>query len=181
MGGQVILMIATSLDGYIADSAGGVAWLEPFDSEEVGMAAFLAVVDVVVLGRRTYDQLRAMDEPWPYAGKRVEVLTRRPLDDSPPPGVRATGDLQATVRQARQAGRTVWICGGRSVIAPLLAAGLIDEVELYTVPVILGRGIPLWEPGAQRYRWDLLSVEGFRNGLVRSCYQPRNEEQTGFC
>ena len=74
--GRIILYIAASVDGYIATADGGVDWLTPFDDCEYGFEAHVATVDTVVLGRRTYDQVRGFGD-WPYADFRTRVLTDR--------------------------------------------------------------------------------------------------------
>ena len=79
---KAVLYIALSLDGFIADSAGGVGWLHGHDPalEEGSYGEFAATVDTVIMGRRTYDQVRGELSPgaWPYEGMDCYVLTHRP-------------------------------------------------------------------------------------------------------
>jgi dihydrofolate reductase len=174
----VQIMICVSLDGYLADRDGGVGWLAPFETpeveEETNLSAFLAAADVVVMGRRTFDQVIGFGDPWPYGSKRVVVVTHRPLPDDLPRGVVASNDLAATLDQAAARGLRVWICGGASVIGQALALGRVDEVELFVAPVLLGGGIAWFSPAEnQAIGLDLLACEGFRSGLVRLLYQPQ--------
>ncbi len=76
--------IATSLDGFIAREDGSIDWLMEANStvpagEDCGYAAFMGSVDVLIMGRNTYEQVAGF-EPWPYEGKRVVVLTSRELE-----------------------------------------------------------------------------------------------------
>lgn len=163
------LYAATSLDGFLADADGGIGWLSAYDSPEYGTEAFLVSVDALVMGRHTYDQVRGFEGDWPYPGKRVWVLTSRPLDDGAPPGVKAMADADALVEALRARGGLVWIVGGGRTMRAFLDRDAVDEVELFVMPVLLGAGIPLLPPGAGR-RLSLLETEPYRTGAVRLLY-----------
>ena len=158
---------AISLDGCLADAEGGTGWLAPFDAQEYGMAAFLAGIGAVLTGRATYDQARGFDA-WPYAGKRMVVLTHRPLDSDPPEGVEATaGDLAAIVARLRaETAGDIWLLGGAAVAQEALALGLVDSLELFVIPLTLGAGIRLVGEGAAVRDWRLVSARPFPNGVV---------------
>ena len=71
---RIVLYIAMSLDGYLADPAGGVDWLtgqDPSWEGDGGYSDFVRTVDTVILGRRTYDQITTQLSPsaWPYEGQ----------------------------------------------------------------------------------------------------------------
>lgn len=77
---DVILYIAHSVDGFIADRTGGIGWLKPFDGYDFGYDGFFARVDAVVMGRKTYQDCRGFGE-WPYPGRSAVVMTKgRPVD-----------------------------------------------------------------------------------------------------
>jgi len=84
---RTVYFAAVSIDGYIATLDGGVGWLDPFNSPELGYEAFLATVGGVILGRATYEQSLTFG-PWPYPERRGLVVTSRPIADLPA-GVRA--------------------------------------------------------------------------------------------
>lgn len=71
------VFIATSADGYIARKTGAIDWLDRVQGPDYGYAAFFASVDTLVMGSATYDTMLGFGD-WPYAGKRVIVLTHRP-------------------------------------------------------------------------------------------------------
>ena len=81
---RVRFYVATSLDGFIADREGSVEWLAPYDARLYGYDKFVAEVGALIMGRRTYEMIRAIGEDWPYAGKPVFVLASRSLGDVPP-------------------------------------------------------------------------------------------------
>ncbi len=149
---QIILYIAVSLDGFIADAGGGVDWLPPGDGGDDGgddkrrYADFYAAVSALIMGRRTYDQVRQFGD-WPYPGKPVYVFTTRPPDDTPPPGVRFiqidAAAFARTVASQHTAG-PIWLVGGADLANQFRIAGLIDEYRVFVIPIILGQGVPLF-------------------------------------
>ena len=86
----IIVYIAASLDGFIATPDGGVDWLAPYQAD-YGYDAFIASVHTLVMGGATYDQMRGFGD-WPHGGKRILVVTSRPLGDNVPAGVEAWPD-----------------------------------------------------------------------------------------
>ena len=165
-----VAYIAASLDGFIAAEDGSVAWLEPFQATDYGYADFFAAIGTLVMGRATYDQLLGFG-PWPYAGKRCLVLSKRGIAH-PPAGVEAwKGDLATLATHLAALQERVWVVGGGKLIAGLLAEGAITELDLFTMPVLLGRGIPLFaggHPPAQKL--TLLDSQTWPNGVVRLRY-----------
>ena len=168
----VTLMIAMSLDGYIADRAGGVAWL-PEEGQEGpdSYGAFIRDIDTVVMGWNTYRQVVTELSPgqWPYEGLDCLVATHRQLP--PRPGVRFfSRDLAAEVRRLKRgSGKGIWVCGGADVVRQLLAADLIDRLDLSVVPVALGDGIRLF-PRAGRAMPLRLESASAAGSLVRLVY-----------
>ena len=57
---RIVYYVAASLDGFIADSTGGVDWLPSGESNDYGYAEFYAGVEALVMGRRTYDQVAGL-------------------------------------------------------------------------------------------------------------------------
>ncbi|WP_270938487.1 dihydrofolate reductase family protein [Falsiroseomonas oryzae] len=164
--------IAVSLDGRIARPDGSVDWLgEEGPPEEFGYDAFYAGVDAIVMGRATYDAVRAMGD-WPYPGKPTVVVTRRPLPDAPA-GVSARGgDLAALAAELEVAGcRRVWVEGGGDVIRQMLAIGKLDILEMAVMPRVLGAGIPLFPDGTPDTRWRLVSCTPRAGGALHAIYE----------
>jgi dihydrofolate reductase len=128
-------------------------------------------VDAILMGRGTYDAVRAMGE-WPYPGKRVVVVTNRPLDDAPQ-GVEArAGDLAAIVAamEAQGLGR-VWVEGGGAIIRQMIAIGRLDVLEMGVMPRVLGAGIPLFPEGTPDTRWRLVSCATRSGGALHLVYE----------
>lgn len=169
---RTVYYAAVSVDGRMAEPGGGVAFLEPFSSAELGYAEFFARVDAVVLGRATYEQSMSFG-PWPYGGRHGLVVTSRPIQDLPD-RVRAVGiaDLPSALRDLRAAvPGDIWVVGGSRTARACLSAGLLDELELYVVPRILGDGIPLLAGPSALAALKLVEARAFPNGVVRIRYQ----------
>jgi len=139
------------------------------EGEDYGYAAFAATVDVMVVGRGTYDAVLRFGE-WPWAGKRVVVMTRRPC----PPRADETffeGTPEALVAKlAAEGARRVYVDGG-IVIRQFLGVGLVDDLTISTIPIVLGDGIPLFAPGGEEQRLALVSSRAFPTGLVQSTWR----------
>lgn len=166
---MITVYIATSLDGFIATPDGGVDWLSPYRGD-YGYDHFVASVHTLVLGRATYDQVRGYGN-WPYGGKRVVVLTSRPLDEGAPAGVEAWSDgVEALGATLRALPSDVWIVGGAQVMRGLLDLGFIDRLDLFVMPELLGDGIALFERSPVRAKARLETAEPYPDGVVRLTY-----------
>lgn len=168
---RTVYYVAVSVDGFIADRDGGVGWLDAYSSPELGYDAFLAQVGAVVIGRSTYEQMLTFG-PWPYEGRDGLIVTSRPLP-SPPPRARPVTIAElpaAVVELCKQTSRDVWIVGGGQTARECLSAGLIDELELYVIPTLLGTGIPLLSHHASSIPLRLIDQQVFSGGVTRLRY-----------
>ncbi len=167
--------IATSLDGFIARPNGALDWLPPpsASGEDYGYAAFMATVEVLVMGRNTFDVVCSFGE-WPYADQRVVVLTTRPLTVPTAFGARVearNAEPAALLAQfAAEGVRKIYLDGGLT-IQRFLAANLVDELILTRVPVLLGAGIPLFGLLPHDLALEHLTTTTYAEGLVQSHYR----------
>lgn len=163
--------LAVSADGFIARADGSVDWLHDYDPAEFGFADFFAGIGHVVMGRATYDQSRSFGPDWPYAGKACTVVTSQPLADAPDNVQTRPADFPALTQALRQTVQTgdVWLMGGAQLWAGFLAAGAVDRFELYTIPILLGHGMPLL-PVAQDVRLALRESETLTRGVTKLVY-----------
>jgi dihydrofolate reductase len=170
-----VLSLALSLDGFIAEPDGGVSWLDGFDAKDVqkGLESFWARTKVLVMGRATYDKALTFG-PWPFAGKRTVVLTRRALRGAPEGVETHGGTPRALVAKLGKTTRgIVWHMGGGRSARPFLDGGLVDELRLDVIPKTLGKGIPLFQADARPLRLALLENHAYSNGIVRLRYRVR--------
>lgn len=138
-----------SLDGRIADAAGSVDWLSRFNDpeEDFGYADFYAGVDILVMGRATYDFAAAL-ATWPYAGKKTFVVTSQLLHQLHDEIETIAPDFDALRAHLQQYDTaTVWIVGGGQTQRGALDADMFDELQLFVMPVVLGSGPLVFSDG----------------------------------
>ena len=155
----------------IADREGSVDWLAPYDARLYGYDKFVGEVGALIMGRRTYEMIRAIGEEWPYAGKPVYVLSSRSLGDVPHGVVTTTRGIRAALQQERETTRhDIWIVGGAVTMQSALEDGLIDMIEIFLVPVLLGAGLNLLNDLARRPTLIFDGIEAFPDGVVKLRY-----------
>jgi dihydrofolate reductase len=166
---RVRYRVAASLDGYIAGPAGEIDWI--VHDPAIDWVSLFAEFDTVLLGRRTYELTRQPGAPaWP-AGWRVYVFSRTLTAAQHPSVTVVTADAGAAVAALRaEPGRDIWLFGGGSLCAGLLAAGVVDQVEVAIMPVLLGRGVPLVGLEAPRSRLTLMRSGVSPSGIVSLRY-----------
>lgn len=165
------VFVGTSLDGFIARANGDYDFLPPGGGEPHGYEEFMATVDALVIGRKTFETVLALDA-WPYGEKPVFVLSTRLLAPAPVGAVveRMSGTPDEIVLQLAARGiRHIYVDGGIT-IQRFLQAGLIQRLIITRVPVLIGAGIPLF--GAVPFDIVLKHVgtRQYASGLVQSEY-----------
>lgn len=166
---KVTLYIATSLDGYIAGPDDDLSWL--FTDDDYGYTNFLDQVEVLIMGRGTYDVIRTFGE-WPYPGKKTVVVSRSGGVECVTPDTRAfSGSLGDLVEELRDAeAEHVWLVGGGELVRGFLKEGLLEQIVVSLHPVLLGNGVPLFPGGFPRTLLSLVEAERFDSGLVQLTY-----------
>lgn len=177
MNRTISLFIAMSLDGYVADQQGNVDWLQGMESNQDDMISyneFSKDVDTVIMGWNTYHQIKTelYPEEWIYEVFLSYVLTHRELTSSSK--IRfVKEDVCHLVNRLKLAeGKGIWICGGPSIIQPLLCNDLIDVIHISIIPVILGKGIRLFEESEKQTKLKLKETRSY-NGIVDVIYEQR--------
>jgi dihydrofolate reductase len=172
---KVVLYIATSLDGYIAQSNGSVDWL-PTDKtgEDFGYADFYESVDVLAMGRTTYEQVLSFGE-WAYPGKPSYVFTRQALvSDRPDVFFTSIQPDQFIQEMTSQRFQHVWLVGGANLITAFMKLELVDQYILSIMPIILGDGIPLFSSPNPETALKLIDVRQYQSiGAVQITYQSK--------
>ena len=139
--------VAISLDGFIADTKGDYDWI--VIDPAIDFDAMYREFDAAVMGRKTHEVMKAMGGRGALPGIADTVVFSRTLRPAAYPGVRITREDPREVVQELKAkpGKDIWLYGGGQLFRHLLDAGLVDTVEVAVIPVILGAGIPLLQPG----------------------------------
>lgn len=175
---------AVSLDGFLADAAGGVDWLHFSKDVQQEMAAIWKDVDAILMGRKTYgvaagnpdgaeaqEVEEALGEKSRKKKKQPAMRTyvfSRTLKDIAKPGVELVkGDAAAFVRDLKQRpGGRICLMGGGELAQSLIAEGLVDEVGLNIHPILLGSGAPVFRDPGHRVAFTLTECRQIDGGCV---------------
>lgn len=182
------VFMAISEDGFVSRPDGALDWLDEANQrvppgEDCGYAAFMARMDALVMGRKTFDTVRGLG-CWPYGDKPVLVLSRsmKGLPPGTPESVqRASGQVAVLLQAlAAQGLQRLYIDGGTTVRG-FLEAGLIDELILTQVPTNLGEGLRLFDAEGLPGSLQRQSVHTYPFGFVQSRYlfQPVQAPESG--
>jgi dihydrofolate reductase len=158
--GKVILDMSMSLDGFIAGVDGADVGLynwyfAPADADPSGNSAFVIqelidMLGAIIMGRNTFrtgDEQGGFEDS-PYSAVNV-LLTHHPPEQMPQ-GFLAADSIESALGQARAAAgaRDIAIGGGANVAQQYLRTGLVDEIQIHLVPILVGKGLRLFDPSA---------------------------------
>lgn len=177
MGAECSVFVGVSLDGFIARPNGDFDWLMGEgggDSTEYGYNEFIADIDAIVMGRKTFEKVVTFDT-WYYGTKRVVVLSNQAVDLSVAKTrggqvERMTGSpAEIASRLAASGVPRLYVDGGITIQA-FLRAGLIHRLIISRLPLLIGEGIPLFGslPGDIRLRH--FATRTYPGGMVQSEY-----------
>ena len=154
---KIIVYIATSLDGYIAREDGSIDWLP--ESAESGYDTFYKSVDTVIMGKTTYDQVLTFGE-YPYKDKKSFVFTTN--NQTKDENAEFVSDVDKFVKDGFPGvGKNIWLVGGAQIIASFLKQKVVDEIIVTIVPIILGKGIPLFKNIESETKLELIKTEKY--------------------
>jgi dihydrofolate reductase len=182
---RLIYSAIASLDGYTADEDGKFDWAAPDAELHAFVNDLERDVDTYLYGRRMYetmavwetmdvsaepDVMRDYAEIWRAADK---VVYSRTLAAASTPRTRIERDFdpESVRRMKETAGRDISV-GGPGLAAHALRAGIVDEIQLFLVPVVVGGGTRAL-PDGLRVDLDLLDERRFAGGAVYLRYQSR--------
>lgn len=174
---KVSLFIAMSLDGYIAGKDGNINWLHGQDPDQEDMVSyfeFIKDVDTVIMGWNTYHQIitELSPEEWMYKDLTSYVITHKILPATKNIKFENENVCELVKALKRKAGKDIWICGGASVIHPLIRDNLIDKFHISIIPTILGEGIRLFEITDKEIKLKLMKTQNY-NGITDLIYEYR--------
>ena len=168
----VSVFVGTSVDGFIARPNGDLDFLPEGGGEPHGYNEFMASVDVLVIGRKTFEKVLTF-ETWPYGDKRVVVLSSRPVDLSAARGgvvEQMAGPPAGIVSQLAASGAHHLYVDGGITIQEFLRVGLVQRLIITRVPVLIGEGVPLFGGLPRDIRLHHVATRHYPSGLVQSEY-----------
>jgi dihydrofolate reductase len=175
--GKIILFIASSIDGYIADSEDGLEWLIHTQGEgDNGFDAMYNRISSIVMGRKTYDIVCDLVGHYPHADKQSYIFShsQSTLD----PAIQfVSGDVETWLNGSGILEKgDVWLVGGATLVKQFLESDLIDELILTIAPLHLGLGVPLHLPFQNALLWELVRVDRSGQFAQLEYHRLRNTE-----
>jgi dihydrofolate reductase len=183
---SLIYSTIASLDGYIADEEGKFDWAEPDEEVHTFINDLERPVGTYLLGRRMHEVLGYWDDPpaldeqpsvvqefaaiWQAADK---IVYSRTLEAARTARTRIERDFDPeSIRQLKAQSDRDLAVGGPDLAAQAIRAGLVDDYQMFVVPVIVGAGKPSL-PRDRRIELELLDERRFRSGTVFLHYRTR--------
>ncbi len=172
-----VAYLGMSLDGFIAGPGDDLGFLDdiehPADSD-YGYAEFMAGVDALVMGRRTFETVLGFDGDWPYE-KPIVVMssTLQAIPERAKQCELSIATPRELVEEAAARGwKKLYIDGG-ALVTSFAGLDLLDELIVTMLPVALGQGTPVFGPLDTPHWFSHVSTESFSNGVVQSTYRRR--------
>lgn len=174
---KIILFIAMSLDGYIADGNGGVDWLHGHGNDDETIDSykeFVKDVDTVIMGWNTYHQIVTELSPteWVYSDLTTYVLTHKKLNSSEQIQFTNENPMLLLEKLKKESGKNIWICGGANLIQQLVRANVMDQYYISVIPTLLGQGIRLFDGLEYEIKLKLFKTQS-HNGITDLIYVRR--------
>lgn len=174
---EAVLFIAMSLDGYIADSNGGVGWLhgQGSDSENIDVySEFVKGIYTILMGWNTYDQVTTELSPmeWIYSDFTTYVFTHNEIASTEQIYFINANPVELLKKLKSKSGKNIWICGGADLIRQLMCDDLIDQYYISVIPTILGSGIRLFGNLENEIKLKLQRTQTY-NGITDLIYTRR--------
>jgi len=152
---KIILYIASSLDGYIARENGDIDWLP--ESDTSGYAEFYKTVDTVIMGKTTYNQVLTFGA-YPYKDKKSYVFTRN-NNLTKDENIEFVSNIDKFVKDiVPKSEENIWLVGGTEIISSFVNHGFVDEIMLSIIPIVLGKGIPLFKNIQKETKLELIKT-----------------------
>jgi dihydrofolate reductase len=184
--GELIYMSIQSLDGYVADERGEFGWAKPDDEVHAFVNDLTRPIGTHLLGRRMYEVMRVWERPdqlpglndvtsdfaaiWRGADK---VVYSRTLDAVSTERTRLEREFDAeAVRAMKESSERDLAIAGPGLAASAFQAGLVDELQLFVAPSIVGGGTASL-PAGVRLDLELVEERRFGGGMAYLRYRTR--------
>ena len=172
---KIQLYIAVTLDGFISREDGSLDWLMGLPNPnhiDHGYNSFINDVDLVLMGRKTYDEVLGYGVEWPYSNCKTYVFTYDSEYSVKTENTFIIHEVsEKLIEQLRkETKKNIWLADGGNLITQFHNAGAIDELTISIIPVILGRGIKLFQGVIMETEFELIKSESFETGVVNLNY-----------
>ena len=178
MKNKLILYIACSLDGYIADENRGIDFLNETTLEAMGYGSFYETIQTIIMGNTTYRQLTTELSPdvWLYEGKHCYVYSRSETGKTEHAEYTALPPKELLVNMRKNHLGNIWLMGGGEIVRLFMQDHLIDEYRITIMPTLIGAGLPLFLAGFPKASLSFDKVNNV-NGVLELIYRRRADAQ----
>ena len=168
---RVRYSVAMSLDGYIADPAGGFDWIVM--DPDIDFNDLFKDFDTILMGRKSWEVTRAAGGGPAMPGVATYVISRTLRQQDCPDATVSADPAQTVADLRKKTGKDIWLFGGGELFRSLLAQGLVNAVEVGIIPILLGAGLPLLPPDpALRTKLKLVKHKVYeKTGTVGLTYE----------
>jgi dihydrofolate reductase len=180
---KIVAAEHVSLDGVMEAPE---RWRWDYDNDEINQAigAGFASSDALLMGRVLYEEwapLWSRQDPDenPFAAQMnglpkyvVSATLEEPLEWQNSTLIRGEELAEGISDLKRQPGKDIVVSGSGALVRSLLQADLLDELQLFVHPVVMGSGKRLFEEGAERMALELADSRTFATGVVSLTYRP---------
>lgn len=149
---RIVLNLAMSIDGFIADADGGFEWIKGDGDgarntgRKFDFAEFVNSVDVIVMGSKAYEDC-PKETLQSFSDKKIVVATSRKLGGGENVEF-INGDICSRILEMKKDhGKDIWLFGGAGLVDPFMKADIVDEYIVGIIPIVLGQGRPLFLNG----------------------------------
>lgn len=184
---KLVFFMHTSLDGFVAGPKGEMNWISVDDEIFDFVPTLTDKADTALYGRVTYEMMQSY---WPTAGdapdaskhakehavwyKNVsKIVLSKTLSEKGLENTTVISDqvLENITKIKKLDGKNILIFGSPAASHSLLSLGLIDEFWLFVNPILLGKGIPLFNGVTETTKLNLIETKSFSCGVIALHYE----------
>lgn len=165
---KIILYIAMSLDGFIAKKDGSIDWLDTFNNsiEDMGYDTFIKKINIVIMGNKTYEQILSFDCDYPYKKQNGYVFSNKKTGKDKNITF-VSWNIKKIIDKLEG---NIWLVGGANLINQFIDYNLIDEFIIFTMPILLGDGIKLFDKNNKILDFTRKKIKSYKTGAIEAHY-----------
>ena len=177
---KIIIYIAASVDGKIAKPNGNIDWLNEglaVTKTDYGYKKFYKSIDTTLIGNNTYKKILKFGIDFPYKGKENFVITSNKKIKQDTNVTFISNNIIKSVKKIKEKdGKNIWLVGGGKLNSYLMKNKLVDEIKLFTMPIVLGTGIPMFNEIPINCKLELQSSKKYATGVVELNFRCKYEK-----
>ena len=183
---KIVYYVASSLDGFISGPNGDISG---FVGESEGLIQYITDLkkfDTVIMGRNTYEfgykfGMKPGQVPGLYAHMKNYIFSNSLVLGKPDPQINVKKIELKNIDELRnQSGTDIYLCGGGKFAGWLLNNERIDILKIKLNPLIIGKGVPIFENVTTQYKTELIDQQVYDKGLQIITYKIRYDKSKAW-